>query len=107
MGRTQADDWFLRQDAAPVVLRGPDQLLPCAHEGLDDPVLHTRRGRAGAAHGIGGQSPVGKRREDGAPTEQEPTGEQRPEPPEQTKIASDGHVGQCRTQEDSKAVDRG
>src|SRR5207253_6726353 len=54
-----------------------------------------------------GDSPVGKRGENGAPAEQEPTGEERPKEPEQTKIRADGHVGQYRTQQDRNTVDYG
>jgi hypothetical protein len=83
-----------------------DQRLPRVHEGLDGP-SPIRQGRAGAAHGLCGPSPVGTRREDGAPTAQEPPGEPRPAHPEPTESGSDGHVGPYRTPQDSKAVDSG
>src|SRR5947209_11123563 len=81
-----------------------DHLVPRPHEGLDDPAP-IRQGRARAAHSVGGESPVGQRREDGAATEEEPSREQRPEQPEQPQIRADGHVGYDRTQEERNTVD--
>jgi hypothetical protein len=58
-----------------------NHLLPCPYERLDSPAPICQ-GCSGASHGVCGQAPVGKRWEDGAPTEQEPTGDARPEQPE-------------------------
>jgi hypothetical protein len=55
-----------------------DHLVPCPHEGLDGPAA-IRQGRARTAHGVGGESPVSQRREDGAATEEEAPRDQRPE----------------------------
>src|SRR4029453_16622216 len=78
-------------------------LVPRPYEGLDGPAP-IREGRARAAHGVCGESPVGQRREDGAPTEQEPSRDQRPEQPEQPQIRADGHVGYDRTQKERNTV---
>jgi len=58
-----------------------DHLAPRPDEGLDGPAT-IREGRSGATHGVCGQSPVGQRREDGAPTEQKSTRDERPAEPE-------------------------
>jgi hypothetical protein len=58
-----------------------DHLWPRPHERLDSPAP-VCQGGSGAAHGVCGQAPVGQRWEDGAPTEQEPTRNARPEQPE-------------------------
>jgi len=81
-----------------------DHLVPCPYEGLDGPAPLCQ-GCARTADGVGGESPVGKRREDGAATEEEPTGEERPQEPEHTKMRADGHIGQYRTQQDSNTGD--
>ena len=83
-----------------------DHLVPGPHAGLDGPAP-IRQGRASTAHGGGGESPVGKRRADGAATEEEAPRDQRPEQPEQTQIRADGHVGSDRTQQESHTVDYG
>ena len=83
-----------------------DHLVPRPHEGLDGPAP-IRQGRARTAHGVGGESPVGQRREDGAPTEQEPPRDQRPKQPEQPQIRADGHLGHYRTQQDRNTVNYG
>jgi hypothetical protein len=81
-----------------------EHLLPRLHEGLDGsaPIC---QGCSGASNGVRGESPVGQRGETGAPAEQEPTGDERPKEPEHTKIRTDGHVGQYRTQQDRNTVD--
>ena len=60
---------LLTSTGIPVVMVGPDRRV--------------RRFTAGmAALGVCGQAPVGQRWEDGAPTEQVPPGDERPELPE-------------------------
>ena len=83
-----------------------DHLVPRPHERLDGPAP-IRQGRARASHGVGGQPPVGQRREDSAPTEQEAPRDECPEEPEQPQIRADGHVGQYHTQQDRDTVDYG
>jgi hypothetical protein len=58
-----------------------DDLLPRLHEGLYGPAA-IGQGRSRAADSVCGQSPVGKRREDRAPTEQKPARDQCPQEPE-------------------------
>jgi hypothetical protein len=70
---------FLAMGLPPAFLL--EHLLPRPHERLDGPAP-IRQGCSRASHGVCGQAPVGKRWEDGAPTEQEPTGDERPEQPE-------------------------
>jgi len=83
-----------------------DHLAPRSDEGLDGPAT-IREGRSGATHGVCGQSPVGQRREDGAPTEQKSPRDERPEEPEETQIRANGHLGQYYTQQDRNTVDYG
>jgi hypothetical protein len=82
--RAEEADQVTRHWAEPFISMGVppafllDHLLPRSHEGLDGPAP-IRQGGSRAAHGGCGQSPVGKCREDGPPTEQEPTRDERPE----------------------------
>jgi hypothetical protein len=88
----------------PVCLQ--DHLLPRLPQGLDGPTPLCQGG-SGASHGVCRESPIRQRGENGAPAEQEPTGEERPKEPEQTKIRADGPVGSYRTQQDRNTVDYG
>src|SRR5215510_16164190 len=74
-----------------------DHLLPRSHECGDRPAPICQ-GCSGASHGVCGESPIRKRGENGAPAEQEPTGDERPKEPEQPQIRADGHVSQYHTQ---------
>ncbi len=84
--RAQAAYPVTRHGAVPFLSLGvpPAFLLahlwPRPHERRESPAPR-RQGGSGAAHGVCGQAPGGPRWEDGAPTEQEPTSNERPEQP--------------------------
>ena len=95
---------FIRMGAPPTFLLDP--VVPSPQEGLDGPAP-IRQGRSRASHGVCREAEVGQCREDGAPTEQEPTGDQSPEEPKQRQIGANGHLGQEHTQQDRNTVDYG
>jgi hypothetical protein len=83
-----------------------DPVLPSPQESLNGPPP-IRQGRARAAHGVCRQAETGQGGEDGAPTEQEPAGEQGPQEPKQCQVGANGHLGQEHTQQDRNTVDYG
>jgi hypothetical protein len=95
---------FIPMGMPPLFLQDP--LVPRLHQSFDGPTP-IGQGCSGASHGVGGESPIRKRGENGTPAEQEPTGDERPQEPEQTKIRADGHVGQYHVQQDRNTVDYG
>jgi len=83
-----------------------DDLGPRFDERLDGPATRCQRCTR-AAHGLCWQSPVGERREDGPPTAQKPTREQRPEEPEQPQIRPNRPLGSSHTQQARKTINYG
>src|SRR5262249_40115714 len=108
--RTEKADEVTRHGAKSFIAMGTpppfllDPWVPSVQQGLDGPST-IGQGCARASHGGCRQAEVGQGGEDGAPTEQEPPGEQGPQEPKQCQIGAHRHLGQEHLQQDRNTVD--
>jgi hypothetical protein len=97
--RADKADEIARHRTAPLIPMGVplvflvDHAVPRLPEGLDPPVS-IGQGCSGTSHRVCREPQGGKGREGRAPTEQESTGDQRPEEPQEPQIRATRHLGQ-------------